>query len=231
MNALMGLYEQALPIFAELVAELAGAGLPMRRGVELRRGAGLLTYFDRDDGHIYLCLACGEDPKGQLAGLYLSSLLGITTAELDRLIRFLLPWTLAHELGHCLRHHEGMFGDDLFVEERAANDFASALTGAFYEGAERRAGVALVERAAAHLQREHPLPRDLASGLDLLAAETRGGAPRDSAALSAFTRRFSADYTADPAAYIGIQMVWISAYLRAPRRALDEVARAHLART
>lgn len=230
MSALTGLFEEAQAVLHTLAGLLARAGVALAPAVELRRGAGVLTYFDREDGHVHLCLPFAEEAEGRLLGVYMGSVMGLGPEGVDRLTRFLLPWTIAHELGHCLRHRGGLFGDDPLREERAANDVASALTGAFYSDPRRAADVALVRGVAARIRREHPLGAADEAGLDRLLAATEAGSwpPEDDAAVVAFARSFAVSYCAEPLRYMGIQTSWMGAYLRSPGRRLASVRRAHL---
>jgi hypothetical protein len=110
------------------VQELANYGLAVDPNLELRRGEGLWSYYNLDDGHIYISVPDMKAATGELHVLLLRSMLGCeTNEELDRLSRFLVPYYLAHELAHHLRQRYGQFGEDLWHEEQVANELAIAL--------------------------------------------------------------------------------------------------------
>ena len=96
------------------VREFASYGIHADPAMELHRGTGMLCYYDRKSGHIYLSLPDLQAPEGKLHLLFLRSLLSCQTdRELLDLFHLLLPYAIAHELGHHYRHRYGRFADNL----------------------------------------------------------------------------------------------------------------------
>src|SRR5580692_1212448 len=99
------LFEEARTRFTEIVAELADYGVEVSQTLELRRVAATLSYYDFDDGHIYLGLPNPAQPVGKLLWLMGRTLWACENdGELTRFLRLFVPRLLAHELGHHLRH-------------------------------------------------------------------------------------------------------------------------------
>ena len=122
------LFEEARALFQELVTELAAHGIEVGQGLELRRVAAMLSYYNVDDGHIYLGLPDPGQPVGRLMWLMGRSLLYCANdEELTGFLRLLVPRLLAHELGHHLRHRYGLFSTDRWLEEQVANQLATAV--------------------------------------------------------------------------------------------------------
>ncbi len=97
--------------------------------IELRRGSGMLCYYDFKDRHIYLSMPDLAEPEGKLHVLLLRSLLyAESTADLMRFLRLFIPQIIAHELAHHFRHRYGLFTTDLWHEEQVANQLAVAVT-------------------------------------------------------------------------------------------------------
>ena len=143
------LFAFAQGCLARFVNELADSGLPADRNLELRRGRELLCYYCLADGRIYLTLPDPKAPGGKLHALVLRSLMACDSdQELWRFIRLILPITMAHEVGHHLRHRLGLFGDDRWREEKVADRLAAALAlrDEVLSPAERRELLRLVER-------------------------------------------------------------------------------------
>jgi hypothetical protein len=70
--------------------------------------------------------------------------------DLDEFFRFysqLIPYLIAHELGHAFRHHYGMFGESLWHEEHIANQFATAVFKHRLAPAEKTFVVGVLHRA------------------------------------------------------------------------------------
>lgn len=124
-DGLFALAEQTLVHIREVCAR---HGIQLDPGLELRRGEGFFCYCDLKTGHIYMSLPDLSRPEGPFHLLVLQSLFGCPDrAEMDRLLRYLIPWFLAHEVGHHLRRVYGRFSEDRWLEEQVANRFASAI--------------------------------------------------------------------------------------------------------
>ncbi|MEY3701574.1 MAG: hypothetical protein RI891_866 [Gemmatimonadota bacterium] len=142
----------AMALLHDQLAELATYGVEPTRVPELRSGDGMLCYFDRTDGRIYLSLPDPNEPIGKLRSLLYRSMTACESdAELQAFVALLLPQLIAHELGHCLRHQFGRFGDDLWHEEQVATQFANALTKRRLAPAEATRLAWFLRRALAHL--------------------------------------------------------------------------------
>lgn len=148
----LGLFDFARESFDRTAGELAAYGLEASPDLELRRRPGLLCSYDLTDGHIYLSFPDVSDPLGKLQLVVLRSLLQLESdEELDRLIRLLIPRLAAHELGHHLRHHRGLFGADRWHEEQVANLLACAATEHRYSPEERSTLIRLLKQSLASL--------------------------------------------------------------------------------
>lgn len=99
--------------FAAFLREFAGYGMQADPRMELRRGTGMLCYYDRSDGHIYLSIPDSQSPEGRLHWLLLRSALACeNNDEVVDLFELFLPFAIAHELGHHYRQRYGLFSDD-----------------------------------------------------------------------------------------------------------------------
>lgn len=122
------LFAVAQGFFDEFVKELQSYGLVVDPAMELRRGTGLLCYYDLEDGHIYVSLPDLNDPAGRLHLYMMSSLMGCQTEEeTAQFFRIFIPHLIAHELAHHFRHQRGMFSTDPWHEEQVANKLAVAM--------------------------------------------------------------------------------------------------------
>ena len=147
------------PLFAQAQAELevcrrilAHHGLHIDPATVLVRGEGLLFFYEPSTRRICLALPDTSSPMGVLQATLMRTLMGCPdNTTLARLIAAMLPWSLAHELGHALRHQYGHFGMDPWVEEQVANQIAAALTRRRMNPTERSEVLALVHRALDHL--------------------------------------------------------------------------------
>ncbi len=75
--------------------------------MELRRGAGLLCYYDLTDRQIYLSMPDLKAPTG-LQLMILRQMIG--AENIDTLMRFLaifIPFVVAHEMTHHFRYRYG----------------------------------------------------------------------------------------------------------------------------
>jgi hypothetical protein len=124
-----GLFEFAQLCFRNFLAEFAQYGMEADPGLELRKGNGLLCYYDIKERHIYMALPHLEDPVGKLHMLFLRSLLRCEgQEELWQFFYLFIPHVIAHELAHHFRHRYGQFTDNLWYEEQVANQLAVAVT-------------------------------------------------------------------------------------------------------
>lgn len=122
---LFALGQQYLAAFTQ---ELATYGIAVDPGLELRRGHGLLCYYNLEDGHIYLSTPKFDSPAGKLQALFLRSLLGCAdNTALAEFFRLFLRHIIAHELAHHLRQRYGVFGDNMWHEEQVANKLSVAM--------------------------------------------------------------------------------------------------------
>jgi hypothetical protein len=132
------LFERGRECLQRQVAELASYGVAVDPALDLRRATGLLCFYDLEDGQIHFSPPTVDTPLEALRLQLVAALLG--SPDTDRLLEFFAlftPRVIAHELGHHLRHHHGLFGDDLWHEEQVANQLASALTKQRLSPAER----------------------------------------------------------------------------------------------
>lgn len=127
--ALPDLFALGTHYFELFTKELAAYGVPADATMEIRRGKGMLCYYDTTDGHIYLSVPDLTTPMGRLNLMVLRAYLGAKTE--DEVLRFFglfIPRLISHELGHHLRHKHGRFGANYWEEEQLANKLAVALT-------------------------------------------------------------------------------------------------------
>lgn len=159
---LTGLMEVAREALERTRSDLARHGLVLDPVTKVAPADGLLSWYDTADRQIYLSLPDVTQPLGMLQSLFFRQMLGCQDdAELDRLIRLVLPWLMAHEAGHALRHQAGRFGDDPWLEEQIANQFASALTRRRTLPRHQEDMLELLRRAVKHLRGQ--LGTDLAT--------------------------------------------------------------------
>jgi hypothetical protein len=71
--------------------------------------------------------------------------------ELLRLLELLIPWLIAHETAHYLRHKDGLFSSNVWEEELVANQLAIAFTKPRLSLAEREELLQTMTRAIAGL--------------------------------------------------------------------------------
>lgn len=111
----------------DLRSALATHQIQLDPTLEVRPGEALLCYYNLQDGHIYLSAPDCKQPRGKFELLFYRSLLDLVSDDaVVRFLELLIPWLVAHEVGHHLRHRYGRFGSDLGVEEQIANQLASA---------------------------------------------------------------------------------------------------------
>lgn len=142
------LFEIGQESFARFVRELRQYGIQVDPSLELRRGEGMWCRYDIEQRQIYLSVPNTAEPGGKLYLLYLRSLLRCTSnGEFLRISEFLIPYFVAHELGHHLRHRYGRFSNDAWHEEQVANQLAIALNKPRLDMKERQMVTGMIERA------------------------------------------------------------------------------------
>lgn len=129
MTDAAALFESGRRSLLILKDELARCGMSVDPKLELRRGEGVLCYYNLDDGHIYLCVPDPTTPHGKFELLFFRAAIHFdSTAEVIRLFELIIPWLIAHEVGHHLRHKCGLYSADQWREEAIANQLAIAFT-------------------------------------------------------------------------------------------------------
>jgi hypothetical protein len=91
------LFELGQRCFAEFSSELEAYGIAIDPGMELRRGKGMLCYYDLSDGHIYLSIPELGAPMGELQRMLLGHFLFCDDEE--DLTRFLQLFVALAYLG------------------------------------------------------------------------------------------------------------------------------------
>jgi CRP-like cAMP-binding protein len=123
------LFDFGQQCFKDLVAELAEYDITVEPTTQLVAAEGPLCYYNLQDRNIYLSVPDPDKPTGKLMILFLRSLLSCKSDDdLLRFFKVFIPWAVAHELAHHLRHKYGQFGTYLWHEEQIANQFAMAVT-------------------------------------------------------------------------------------------------------
>ena len=122
------LFTIAQHYFDQFLVDLRECGLEVDPAMELRRGEGLLCYYDLADGHIYVSLHNPNEPAGKLHLFVMGSLMGCENDdELVQFFHIFIPHLIAHELAHHLRHRAGLFTKNPWHEEQVANKLAVAM--------------------------------------------------------------------------------------------------------
>ncbi|GIV98383.1 MAG: hypothetical protein KatS3mg057_3040 [Herpetosiphonaceae bacterium] len=123
------LFELGKTCLASFIREFETYGIAADPNLELRRGTGMLCYYDFKDRQIYFSLPDLNQPEGKLHLLMLRSLLAAENNEdLLRFLRMFIPQIIAHELAHHFRHRYGLLTNDMWREEQIANQLAVAVT-------------------------------------------------------------------------------------------------------
>ncbi len=139
----------------EFKKEFCRYGLTSDEGPELKMGTGLLCYYDLKTRWIYISFPDLDTPVGRMQFLFIRDLLGFENDdELARFIFLVMPWLLAHEMGHYHRHFSGRFGTDLWLEEQIANKIANAITKPAYEPDESHLLLDYLKRSVDRLSKE-----------------------------------------------------------------------------
>ena len=140
---------QAVERFRE---EFRRYGLEIDQDLGLRRSQGMLCYYDFTDRQIHLSLPDLSAPTGKLQLLMFRQwLCADSNEELMRFLAIFIPFIVAHEITHHLRHRAGLFGADSWHEEQIANQMASAVNKHRIPPAERAFAVQFLERAVRKL--------------------------------------------------------------------------------
>lgn len=124
-----GLFELGQKYFNAFKEEFAGYGLEASPRLGLKKGEGLLCYYNLDDEQIYLSVPDLNSPLGKLQAVFLQSLLGCESKEeLLRFFELFIPHVIAHEMAHHYRHRRGLFDKtNLWREEQIANKLSVAV--------------------------------------------------------------------------------------------------------
>ena len=126
---LPGIFDFAQQQFNLMLKEFRRYGLMTDDELLLRKGSGLLCYFNKEDGCIYLSLPNPEEINDTVKLVFMRSLLSCpNNHEFTRFMYLFIPRILAHELGHYFRHHYRKVSQNLWHEEQVANQLANAIT-------------------------------------------------------------------------------------------------------
>lgn len=229
------LFADALPEFDWVRAELGRHGVAVDPAMTLRRGPGMLWYFDRSDGQLYISMPDSVTPMGILQAAFYRDLFGLEDHELARMIRLQLPMMLAHELAHYLRHQHGRFGDDRWFEEQVANRLGCALTASRLHPGARQALISLLQRCLIRLAARGGEPaRAVASFLEperalAVAEQVPGASGHAQPELREHTiAAFNHNYTNEFIDYVQLQFGWmLIELLQTDRPRVDDVLREH----
>lgn len=138
--------------FVRFRDEFQRYGLEVDPGLGLHRAHGLLCYYDFSDRQIYLSLPDLAVPTGKLQLLFFRQMLcADSNEELLRFLAIFIPFIVAHEMTHHLRHRAGLFGADSWHEEQIANQMAAALNKHRIAPDERGFAVQFLQRAVNRL--------------------------------------------------------------------------------
>lgn len=125
----MTLFAFARDQFDRLIGEFRAYGMRADPALTLAPGEGMLSYYDLERQRICLSLPDPDTPIGKLQLVLLQSTLDLPDRQdVLRLVRLLIPYVVAHELGHHFRHRYKRFTADLWHEEQVANHLAIAAT-------------------------------------------------------------------------------------------------------
>lgn len=242
---LSGLHAIARRHFWAHVETLRGAGLAPDPALAVHDAEGTTAWCDTRTGHVHLAVVDGAAPTGELQIAYLQSLFGLDALDdLELFVRAFLPWTPAHELGHHLRVHRGLFTEDAWWEEQIANRVARALVGASLGGSERSRFLALVRAVVDRLGEQRGGWRVILDTYDdvlppvgaldrpgegrWIALDDPRAPPERLALRRALVARFNREYGCDEHAYLHQQLGWIYLALVDPRPlSLEALGRTH----
>lgn|GEM_PF-775788 len=137
--------------------KLAAHGLELPADLKLVPSRGILCSYNRSNHELCLSVPDWNDPA---AALYVMFMGGMFSAESEEaLVRFLtlfVPRVVAHELGHALRDHAGLFGEDLWREEQIANELAVALQNHHLSPDDRAFFRSFIQRALVGIRAKMP---------------------------------------------------------------------------
>lgn len=155
-EALFALGQETLSALVEI---LAGYGVSVDPDLELRRGAGFLSHYSFADRQIYLSVPDGTQPQGKFTLFFLRSVLAYDNdEEVLRLIELLIPWLIAHEVGHHLRQRYGRLDYRLWDEEMIANQLAGAYALVALTAHQRQELLSTLSRAIANVSTALDVP-------------------------------------------------------------------------
>ncbi len=128
-KAFEDLFATAQSCFDGYLEVLHSYGIKTNPDMRLHRSKGMNSYYNLEDGQIYLALPSMQGGLARLQLLLVKSMFGTeSNGDILELFQLLLPRIVAHELGHALRHQYDQFQkDNLWLEEQAANQLAMAL--------------------------------------------------------------------------------------------------------
>ncbi len=123
------LFPQALDFFDSLCLHLERYDIKVPSQMDLKLAPGLFPYYNFEDGLIYVAIPVKSTGTGKLQKIYMRSLLLCEDDyELLTLFQVFIPFMIAHELGHGLRHQRGLFDPaEAWKEEQIANQLAAAV--------------------------------------------------------------------------------------------------------
>ena len=138
--------------FDRFRCEFRRYGLDCDDGLALHSSQGMLCYYAFEDRQIYLSVPDLRAPTGKLQLLMFRQMLcAQDNEELMRFLVIFIPFIVAHEMTHHLRHRAGLFGKDSWLEEQLANRMAGALNKHRIPPAERAFAVQFLERTVKEL--------------------------------------------------------------------------------
>ena len=115
-------------IFAEVVALLARYGVELDPALRFERSEAPTPSYRPSTRTIRFGVPDPTVPKGRLYWYFVQHLVGVPDLPaVQQAMELPLPWAVAHEVAHHLRHHYGAPVDNDFVEEQVANCIAIAL--------------------------------------------------------------------------------------------------------
>ena len=128
--------------------EFASYGIESDPELELRKGAGMLCYYDFNDRQIYLSMPDVNAPTGKLQMMMFRQMIcAETNEELMRFLAIFIPFVVSHEMTHHFRDRYGLFSDDSWHEEQLANRLAAAVNKHRIPPEEKEFAVNFLERA------------------------------------------------------------------------------------
>lgn len=195
------MWAEAEACFAAHRAALRAGGVDLDARFE--PGAGVLCTYRA--GVIHLALPELASPQGRLRATMLASLMGTSAEEVARLFAALLPRLVAHEIGHALRAEAGRLGDDVRVEEQAADRVATLLSEHAIDAADRRRARSLLAEVTGRLG---GLPEAAALHRHAALAARTFGLSASPAATALAADRLQRDYHRDLGAYLRVTAAW-----------------------